>query len=599
MLQDPNSYWSRFAHRRAGRRAVLRGAMLGGAALAGVGMLACGNKGSGKSVPQQSSGSAAQAGSGVSSLVGSTGSQPPSSEQPVMGGTFVYQQGANMQGLDPQNTSATATLFPMSGVYSRPLRFKTAWDVNQANNREVVPDLVTSVESPDATTWTLKLRPDAKFHNIAPVNGHAVEAVDVKASYERGLTPNSVASGGLTMMDASQIQTPDKNTIVIKLRYPFANFKNILASGQYSWIFPREVASGLDPKVTPIGSGPFLWDSYTPDVAITMKRNPDYFDKPRPYVDSLKIAIVPDPNQQFAQFASGQTDFLSAISQANLATYQQRIPAAQTITNWGPGDAQIYFKPQDPQSPFRDIRLRQAMSLAIDRDALSKAAYDGKSVPCFYSPQSFGKWSLKMEQLPTDTAQYYKFDLQRAKQLASAAGAASLDVKYLSPTPYPSSGERPDFKVMREATYAMLQGLPWKISLVLLDSAREWINSGKGVRYGNYAPDSAVWAGLEGHNDVDEYIFAWYASQSTSDIGRLKDDKLESMLIKGRSLLNDDERLNYYLDIQKYMAQQFFSVAGNPNGLSFQMLQGRVRNFMIGDNYGVMTSTVANAWIKK
>ena len=237
--------------------------------------------------------------------------------------------------------------------------------------------------------------------------------------------------------------------------------------------------------------------------------------------------------------------------------------------------------------------------MALDRDALSKAAFDGKSVPCFYSPQSLGRWSLKLDQLPPDTGQYYKFDLAKAKQLASAAGAESLDIKYLSPTPYPSSGENPWFRVMREATANMLKALPWKLNLVLIDSAREWINSGKGVRYGNYAPDSAVWAGLEGHNDVDEYIFAWYDSQSTSDIGKLKDEKLESMIIKGRSILNDEERLNYYIDVQKYMAQQLFSVAGNPNGLSYYMISPRVRNFMYGDNYGLMTGAVANVWLKK
>ena len=78
--------------------------------------------------------------------------------------------------------------------------------------------------------------------------------------------------------------------------------------------------------------------------------------------------------------------------------------------------------------------------------------------------------------------------------------------------------------------------LPWKVNLILADSAREWINSGKGIRYGNFDPTAAVWAGLEGHNDVDEYIFAWYSSQSTSDIGSLKDDQLDSMLLKGRSI---------------------------------------------------------------
>jgi ABC-type transport system substrate-binding protein len=598
------NYWTRLIEMRRSRRGVLRGAGLAGLGLTAAGLLGCnstGSKSSGQPGSSAGAGSPAASGNaGVSGLVGSTGTQPPASEVPVRGGTFVYVQGANMQGLDPQNTSATASLVPLSGPFSRPFRFKVYWDVNQSNNREVIPDLATSAESPDGMTWTLKLRPDAKFHNIPPVNAHNVEAQDFLATYQRALTPGSVASGGLSMLDASQIQAPDKNTIVFKLKYPFANFKNILASGQYSWIFPREVAGGYDPKTTVIGSGPFLWDSYTPDVAINMKRNPDYFDKPHPYVDAVKIAIVPDPNQQFAQFTSGQLDYLgNGITDANLPTYQKQNPQAQTITNWGPGDAQIYYKVQEAGSPFKDIRLRQAMSMALDRDALSKAAFDGKSTPCFYSPQSLGKWSLKMDQLPAETAQYYKFDLAKAKQLASAAGASSMQIKYLSPSPYPSSGENPWFRVMREATAAMLKELPWQINLVLLDSAREWINSGKGVRYGNFSPDSAVWAGLEGHNDVDEYIFAWYDSQSTSDIGKLKDDQLESMIIKGRSILNDDDRLKQYIDIQKYMAAQLFSVAGNPNGLSFYMISPRIRNYSYGDNYGAMTGSVANVWIKK
>ncbi len=594
MADERLSYWSRLGQRHFRRRTILAALGVGVPAAA---LLGCSSKGTG-SRPVSNTGAPAPSSNPVAALVGSTGSPPPASEQPARGGTFVYQQGANMQGLDPSNTSATATIVPMSAVYSRPLRFKTDWDVNKANNRIIAPDVATSAESPDAVTWTLKLRTDAKFHNVAPVNGRPVEAEDIKASYVRALK-QPVTAGGLAMMDASQITAPDKSTVVIKLKYPFANFKNILASGQYSWIFPREAGSGdVDPLKLAIGSGPFLFDSYTPDVSINFKRNPDFFDKPRPYVDAIQVAIVPDPNQQFAQFTSGKTHNLAA-SQQNLPTYQQKNPNAQTITNWGPGDGQIYYKSQDPQSPFKDIRIRHAMSLALDRDALTKAAFEGKAIPNFYSSQSLGDWSLKMEQLPADTAQWYKFDLNQASQLIRAAGAENSDVKYLSPYPYPSSGDSPFFHVTREATASMLAKLPWKLNLVMLDSTREWINGGKGVRYGNYDPASAVWAGLEGHNDVDEYIFAWYDSQSASDIGRLKDDQLESMIQKGRSIVNDEERLKYYIDIQKYMAAQFFSVAGNPNGLSFTMISPQVRNYMTGDNYGLMYSTVANVWLKK
>ena len=95
-------------------------------------------------------------------------------------------------------------------------------------------DLAISAESPDALTWTVKLRPDAKFHNVAPVNGHAFEAEDVKASFTRALDPKDPSSGSLDMLDPSRIETPAADTIVFKLKYPYAAFPSILAVPLYS-----------------------------------------------------------------------------------------------------------------------------------------------------------------------------------------------------------------------------------------------------------------------------------------------------------------------------------------------------------------------------
>jgi peptide/nickel transport system substrate-binding protein len=590
------NYWARLTNRRYGRRQALTGA----AGLTGATLFGCNAKTTRGGSTNAGASPTPVGATGVSALIGNSGTPPRSNEQQVRAGTFTYATGANLQGLDPQNTSAAPTIAAMSGVFSRALKFEAAWDVKKANQRNVVPDLALSAESPDAVTWTLKLRSDAKFQSVAPVNGHAVEAEDLKASFVRGITQSTVAATGLTVMDASQIQTPDRQTIVLRLKYPFANFKNILASGQYSLIYPREALAGsYDPKTKPIGSGPFLFDSYTPDVALSLKRNPEYFDNPKPYVDAVKVAIVPDPGQQYAQFVAGQIDVLTNVAQQNLETYQKQLPAAQTVVNWGPGDAHLYFKQQHPQSPFKDIRVRRAVSLALDRESLSKATFDGKSVPCFYAPQSFGDWSLKMEQLPPDTAQWYKYDLQQGSELIRAAGLENFELKYLSPYPYPAGGDSPSFHVLREATAAMVGKLPWKVSLVLADSAREWINGGKGIRYGNFDPTACVWAGLEGHGDVDEYIFAWYDSQSAADIGSLKDEYLDAAIIKGRSILDDQQRLQHYLDLQKYMAAQFFSVAGNPNGLSYTMASARIRNYSVADAYGTTANPAANLWIQK
>jgi peptide/nickel transport system substrate-binding protein len=587
------------AARRRSRRAVFRAAAILAAGLAGGGASACKM---GKFVATKPPSSPASArGNEAASLVGRTGSPVPASETPVRGGTYVATLGANLTGIDPQSSPGISAVQVANGVMSRLLRPKPAFDVNEANNKELLPDLALTLESSDAMTWTAKLRPDVRFQNVAPVNGHIVEAEDVRVSFQRAIEPGMTSLVGLSMLDGSQIQTPDKNTVVFKLKYPFASFASTLAINRTGSIYPREVSDGAyDPKTILIGSGPFIWESYTPDVAVAFRRNPDYYDKQRPYVDGVKLAIVPNVSQQVAQFTTGQVDELRSISEQDLAMLRKQAPAAETIGNWATDSGLIYARISDPASPFKDVRLRQAMSLALDRDALAKVAWDGTSVPTFFAPQTLGKWALKMEQLPSETAQWYKFDPARAKQLAEAAGASGLEIKYLSPTPYPATGETASFKAMRETTYSMLQELPWRIDLVLLDNIREWMNGGKGARWGNYAPDSAIWAGFDGFTDIDDYVYSWYGSQSPGNIGRVRDDALDAMILKGRSTVDPEERLKQYLDIQKHLAAQMYSVSGNPNGLSYAMIGPRVRNYVNPGGPGptdLLTSSYANLWL--
>ena len=259
--------------------------MLAGAGLAGLPLLACkgGTPGSSTTSSTSSKPAASSAGAGkdVNSLIGRTGKKP--TESPSTGGTYIDVTSSNAPTLDPHGSSSVLTMQAVSPVMSRLLRYKSAWEPQTKFDRITEPDLALSAESPDAVTWTFKLRPDAKFHNVAPVNGHPVEAEDIKATYTRATSPTNANRGSLGMIDPAEIQTPDKNTVVFKLKYPYAPFSKLMASGVYGWVFPREIVSGgYDPAKTIIGSGPFLLDSYTPDVAYNYKRNPDWFEKGRP-----------------------------------------------------------------------------------------------------------------------------------------------------------------------------------------------------------------------------------------------------------------------------------------------------------------------------
>jgi peptide/nickel transport system substrate-binding protein len=247
--------------------------------------------------------------------------------QPRPGGTFTARQTTNPPTLDIHRTTAGSSEQIAGSAMSRLLQYKADADPKVSEDHEIEPDAALSVETPDAVTWTVKLRPNAKFHNIAPVNGRALEAEDVKATFVRAIDPKNPGRSAYDMIDTAAIQSPAPDTVVFKLNYPYALFRDTLASSTYGWILPREALAGAyDPATKVIGSGPFIADTFTPDVSYTLKRNPDWHLQGRPYVDALQWAIIPNIGQAEAQFAGGHLDLLgrSSVPDHRPRRYQAR-----------------------------------------------------------------------------------------------------------------------------------------------------------------------------------------------------------------------------------------------------------------------------------
>ena len=585
---------SRLTRRQALGAAVWTGAGFVAAAAVGCGKSTTTSSGSTSGQAVQPSAAAART-QAVNSVIGRTGVDA-ATEQPALGGTLNWYVTGNPPSLDPHRSASSITYGYNSAVLSRLFRYKNFFDVAQSNNKEIEPDLAASIEAVDAATWTVKLRPGISFHNIAPVNGHPFDAEDVKASFIRVLDPKSANRGSLAMIDPARIEMPDKNTLVFKLNYAYAPFPKLLASGLYSWILPREANSGdYDPAVKSIGTGPFTAESYTPDVAAVFKKNANWFEKGRPYIDGVKWAIVPDPAQRLAQFTAGNIDFVS-VPPEDLDTMRQQNPKAELISNWDPGDGILYFQLGEAGSPFQDIRIRQAMSLALDRTAYGKVMLQDKYTLGFNVSQTMGKWALRMEDLPADTTQWYKFDLQKAKQLFEAAGGSNLDIKVIYPVPNP---REPWLGTAGELVYNMLKALPWKnLNFVRIDYNKDWIGGGKGKIYGNYPVDEVPWWGLMSRADVDEYIYGYWHSKSTTNLGKLNDPRMDGMIDKARAIVDEEERRKAYLEIQRYLAAQMYSVAGMPNGLTYTMVNPRVRNYTLGDGSGLGASNWSRLWLR-
>jgi peptide/nickel transport system substrate-binding protein len=569
-------YWARSQRGRLSRRRAIALGMSGAGSLAAAAMVACGGSNRSGQSSTQASGTAASAGA------------------PRPGGNLSIFVQTNYP-LDPQKVSALAQQIP-GGAMSRIFKYKTGPDPATITNHDFEPDLGVSAESPDAITWTVKLRPDAKFQNIPPVNGHAVEADDIKATFVRALdpatgNPNRTALG---MIDASQIQTPDKQTVVFKLTYPYAPFRSILASASYSWIFPREVlAGGWDPTKQVIGSGPFILDNAQPDVAFSYKRNPGYFGAPLPYVDTMRVAITPDPAQQLAQFAAGNLDEIELRNPFDVPTVKQNNPKATMYKVKAGNPAPVYFQLGDPSSVFQDVRVRRAVSMAIDRDAVAKAVYNGDALNVVFVPGSMGKWSLPVDKLDPSIGQYYKYNPGEAKKLLEAAGQSNLQVRFANP--FASLGS-PDTAKAVEVINGMFTAIGMKSVIVNLDYNKDFVDSGKGMRQGYFEKDFIVFGNSSPYTEADDWLYSYFHSKSLSNQEHLNDPTYDAMIDKQRTLVNEDERVKAVLDIQRYLAEKMY-VPSTVGSYRYEFTQPRVRNYNFSDSLGKQTEMYAKIWL--
>ncbi len=563
---------------RYSRRSLLRRAAAGSSLLLATGVAACGGARQTSSAGSKQSGAA------------------PAEGTPARGGTINLAVPDNPPTWDPHRTTASFTKTQLGLLTSRLLQFDTGRDASVAESFTTRSDLALTVESPDAVTWTVKLRPDAKFHNIPPVNGHAVEADDVKATFVRAIDAQNPNSAEFAMIDPAGITTPARDTVVFKLKYAYAPFPSIMASN-FALILPREAAGGAyDPAKQPIGSGPFMLDTYTPDVAVVYKRNPDWYEKGRPYVDGVRYAITADPAQQLAQLLSGNLDSVSPIDLNNLDTVRRTNPKIVLSTLRGTDNFYVYTQLGVPSSPFLDIRVRRAMSLAIDRASLAKVVIPvGSSYLQPVVGLGWGKWALTMDELPADTAQWYKYNPDEAKKLLDAAGAGGLTLKFNETKPQ-SRGQR--YYTTAETVFNMLGALPWKISLVTIDYNNVWVAGGKGVRYGNFPTDTLGLSGLERAADIDEHLFGHFDSQSSKNLTRVHDSKFDALIDKARATVDPNERVKAFKDAQQYLAVQLYGLSGFPDAPTYTGWSPRVRGWTVAGSEGAGTEVWSKVWLQ-
>ena len=388
-------------------------------------------------------------------------------------GTLVIASTQTPRHLNGAVQSGTATAVPSTQIFASLLRYDNGW--------EPQPYLAKSWEtSADGLTVTFKLVDNATFHDGKPVTSEDV-AFSIMTIKENHPFQSMFAP-------VEAVETPDAHTAVFKLSKPHPALMLAL-SPALAPVLPKHVyGDGQDPKShpansAPVGSGPFILTEFTPGEAVVMKKNPNFFLEGRPKLDEIIVRIVKDPSALLIAMENGDADLYPFMAGSQEIRRLEKVDGLTITAEGYAGVGPINWLAFNTQSDkLKDVRVRQAIAYAVDRDFITKALHRGVSQvqrgPIIESSPFFDA-----------SIAPYNVDLDKAKALMAEAGFAdgmSLTIDYI-----------PGPKEQQQSVAEYMKSQLKKIGIEIEVRA---------------APDFPTWAGRVGGHDFElsmDVVFNW------------------------------------------------------------------------------------------
>jgi peptide/nickel transport system substrate-binding protein len=586
-----SNYWNL----RVGRRKVLAGSAVGGLGLAAASVVGCGG---------------GSKGSGSSSSSAANTAYSLDKAQP--GGTLRFLTTYDVDTLDPIVAKSFKTNYIAGFVYSRLLKFKAG--INGLATGEVEGDAAATWENPDDTTLILHLRPGMKYDPRPPTNGRVLTSEDVVASYEKYAASSAYRTDLVNSLNKSapitSLRAIDSSSIEIKSAFPDATLLSVLAFAFEIHVLPKEAYSGgFDPNTEVRGTGPFTLEKYTPSVGWSFKKNPSFYGAPKlPLMDAIEMPIIADQAQAEAQFKAKNVWF-GAVPAVDILSFKNELPDTRiNLGGPGAGGPTLSFSWR-PSQPFKDVRVRRAMSMLIDRNAFIDTFNDVQNFksagvtmrPYWSSPVGAGFGAYWLD--PQDdkkfgaSNQYFKLNIDAAKQLLSAAGVSSSTQIPLTTLATVDYGR--DWSQRAEALAAMLSkgGLNVKINAV--DYSSVWIPSYL-RSHGDF--DGIAMYPNGNRADPGQWLNVFLASTGANNQVATQFPELDDMIAKQGRELDHTKRVALIQDIQRYLVENMVTVPQGGDvdapGLSWNGLNGPGNVFVwAGNTYSVGGETYPLYWI--
>jgi len=357
-----------------------------------------------------------------------TGPIDPTTAQAIRVGHMQYTSNELMQGDWAKGPAGTG---------------ETAWDWGFLGDITLMAgELCESWELPDNETIIYNIREGILYQDRAPANGREMTAddvvwnIDYQFNYEGCWQAMSYPPGDARR--PTSWKALDRYTVEVKVPAS-AQAIMLLEIGDNLYVNPPECwteGDGWQEVTEVVGSGPFLLTDYVSGSSITYEKHPNYFEfdpmhpeNRLPYVDTLKLLIIPDRSSLLSSFRTGQIDLLwgGAMSAANIEEAEDVMERCEDVLYYERlgNDRVCGMRLDKPELPYYDLRVRQAMNMAVDKEAFLADYLKGKGVMLgypFIPAAGFEKFYTPLEEMPEEVQMLFEYDPERAKELLTEAG---------------------------------------------------------------------------------------------------------------------------------------------------------------------------------
>ncbi len=440
----------------------------------------------------------------------------------------------------PRNTlvmiieSGPANLDPRVGTDSQSERIgKLIFDslVRRDEHYNLQPWLAESWEIPDPLTYIFHLRRDVRFHDGAPLTSR-----DVKWTFDSIISGKVVSPKASTFQFVKQVDAPDPYTVVFRLKEPYATLLWNVSDGAIA-IVPY--GSGKDFSQHIIGSGPFRFVSMVADTEVVIERNPDYWAE-KPSVERVRFAVIPDNTTRVLELRKGTADVTSNSLTADMALALRK--ERSLIVEEAPGTTYAYlaFNLRDPV--LRDVRVRQAMAYAIDRQTIIRYLWrDQAQVAASILPPQH--WAY------TGDVQKYAYNPEKARQLLDQAGYTLIHGHRFRITMKTSTEET------SRLLAAVLQQQLAQVGIELDIRTYEFATFYSDVQKGAFQVYSLRWIG--GNEDPDIFEHAFHSRSfppKRANRSFYSNPRADTLIDQARSTTDQPTRAALYKQLQQILA---------------------------------------------